>query len=212
MNNNKCAVIIAYGNKAIQSAKRCISGIKKHSNIPIVIISNTVFCDEVTCIFDNPGYGARLAKLSLFDIVPMQYRFVLYLDADTEPIGDISIGFDVLYDGFDIALSPSINQGIDVFSHIKNKDEVKRTHERLFNPFPLQLQAGVMFLNRTNTMLSLFNAWRDEWSIFGRQDQAALLRALEYNHVKMWILSNEWNNGSIIRHHFGEAKDDTYCV
>jgi len=103
-------------------------------------------------------------------------------------------------------IAPSANQGHNLFAHIDN-EEREYTWAQIANPFPLQLQAGVMWFNKSDRVLELFDAWRDEWNKFKRQDQAALIRALQQHPLRIWILGLDWNSrrGAIVDHNFGRA-------
>lgn len=198
------AVIVAYGDRAVSSARRTIAGLRRHMpRLPITVISDAQHgLDASSVIFADPRYGARWAKLNLLELCP--YRYVLYMDADTEPLGDLQAGFAILSDGYDMALAPSINQDAEVLSHIA-ATERSATLAAVF--IPLQLQAGVMFIQRNAATARLFAEWRLEWERYAQQDQAALIRALESSPVKIWLLGRDWNGGALIAHHFGEARN-----
>ena len=104
-----------------------------------------------------------------------------------------------------MALTPSASQGIDLFRHIGDCEKVN-TLEVLQNPFPLQLQAGVMFIRRSQDVKSFFEAWYYEWHRFRGQDQAAMLRALDHNPIRIWLLGRAYNGGDVVQHHFGRAR------
>jgi len=110
----------------------------------------------------------------------------------------------VLADGFDLVLAPSVNQGAKVLEHIEVPERLE-TFDFIGNPEPLQLQAGVFWFNRQRCA-KLFEAWRDEWQKHRSQDQAALLRALDREPVRVHVLDRAWNGGSIIEHKFGAAR------
>ena len=71
----------------------------------------------------------------------------------------------------------------------------------------LQLQGGMMFWRKNERTRAFFQAWREEWERWKGQDQAALLRALHRTPLKLWLLSNEWNGGSLIEHRYGAARE-----
>jgi hypothetical protein len=134
------------------------------------------------------------------------YELTLYIDADTRVNGSVTAGFELLESGFDMAIAPSVNQGgTSLMWHI-GSDDRRATLDAIGNPLPLQLQAGVMFFNRL-TCAPLFRAWREEWLKFENQDQGALLRALHRCPVKIALLGRDWNDGKLIEHHFGRARN-----
>jgi len=194
-------VYITYGQKAKQEAMESIKSLKKYNSLPITVIDETIFPG-------NPGMTdsqrARWGKLNMDRLV--DYDNVLYLDADTRIRGDITSGFSVL-ESWDLAIAPSKNQGADLFAHIPDPVEKAATLEEIGNPWPLQLQCGVMWLNRSSCA-GFFEAWRSEWERYQDQDQAAFLRALHREPIRVWLLSKEWNgeNGSIVTHLFGRCR------
>ena len=144
---------------------------------------------------------SRWGKLSLLDESPFDYT--AYLDVDTQLYRDIGPGFDILADGWDIAIAPSQNQSDDdLLWHIGSAD--KKLTLRTLMYTPLQLQAGVMFVSRNSRTQELFSIWQEEWMSFQDQDQGALLRALQRVPVKLWLLGRPWNGGYIIGHRFGD--------
>ena len=187
-------IYVAYGERAKQETAKSAASLRRHNDLPIITIDETVF--------DRPGPGARWAKLNVDRLSPFDYT--LYLDADTRVNGDVSAGFGMLGDGWDLLIAPSVNQGHECFRHI-GQIENQATLDELENPFPLQLQAGVMFFHRERCA-RLFAAWRDEWLRFKGQDQAALLRALNREPVRVLLLGRAWNGGELIEHLFGRAR------
>ena len=185
-------VYVAIGSQAQIEAKKSIASLKRHNDLPVTIVDQ----------FDNPGKGARWAKLNINRLV--DYDRVLYLDADTRIHGNITGGFDIL-DNWDLALAPSCNQDTEVFRHIKTGERLQTIRELGY--MPLQLQAGVMFFHRKRCA-KLFETWREEWQRWKDQDQAALLRALAKCPIKIWILGYDWNHrdGQLIEHLFGRCR------
>jgi len=198
---------IAYGHHALREVGRSIKSLRAVSDLPIALI-----CEKVThyrgiqhVLFEDTSFGARRVKVKLDHLSP--FDNTLYLDADTRVQSSvIEKGFDILHKGWDLAIAPSENQGSDLFAHI-DREEREYTSEVIENFFSLQLQAGVMWFAKTARMEMLFNAWRQEWLVFKRHDQAALVRALDRVPLRIWLLGLDWNSrrGSIIDHRFGKA-------
>lgn len=187
---------MVYGAKAeiaLNRAVECLS----HSNpgLPAHVMRDRV--DGLTDVQQS-----RRAKVTLLDWSPFEQA--AYMDADTASYQDITTGFDMLDDGFDLILCASNNQGDELLWHV-GQDDKASTLEAVRNCEPLQLQAGVFFVARNTRTQALWRAWRDEWERFGNQDQGALLRALARVPVRMWLLGHPWNSsaGAIIGHHFG---------
>lgn len=191
----KGAVVIGFGKKAQAEALKCKAAWFEHHTVPL-------------SLFDQPAPGmtnaqaSRWAKVNLDNLSP--YDQTLYLDADTRAQADLSAGFDMLDDGFDLVISPSPNQGEDCLWHIE-EPERQRTIDDL-GYLPLQLQAGLFFFRKSPEMLAFFEAWREEWELYRNQDQAAFLRALKHCPLKIWLLGRPWNGGALVQHKFGACR------
>ncbi len=190
-------IYIAYGPKAKRQMTLNRRALQKAGmgDLPITVIGETVFPQR--------DKGARWPKLNIDTLSP--YENTLYLDADTRVCADIRVGFDILADGFDLVIVPSAAQGSRLFGHIGD-EEKEETFLALGNPWPLQLNGGVFWFADNILMTALFAAWRMEWEKYEDQDQAALLRALDIVPVRTWLLSNEFNGGSLVDHYFGQAR------
>lgn len=195
-------VYIAYGWRAVKEAGYSITTLRQHNDLPITVIGERVPGARHVEFDDGPGMGRR-AKVHLDRLSP--YALTLYLDADTRVHGAIDAGYDILRD-YDMAMSPSTVQGNGIFWHI-SEEEREATYRELGRNL-LQLQGGMMFFCKNERTAALFQAWQEEWERWQGQDQAALLRALYRTPVKLWLLSNVWNGGSLIEHRYGAARND----
>jgi len=201
-----CGVLyVAFGPSARSEATASIK--KLPAGLPVCVIGDEPLIGNDMCHvgFDRPGPGARRAKLNADRLTPWEHT--LYLDADTRPAGDISTGFDMLADGWELVLAHSGRQGYDVLGNVPSAER-RLTFGELGNPEPLGLQAGVIFFRKCPAISDLFAAWREEWERYRDQDQAALLRALARCPAHIWVLGLPWNSehGEIIEHKFGRAK------
>lgn len=191
---------MAYGLRARQETEEAIRFLRAHNDLPVTVVGERVNAlDHIG--FGDPGTG-RWAKINLDLLTP--YDDTLYLDADTRIHGDISAGLRVLADGWDMAICPSTKQGTELLWHV-DEAERKATFKELGHDL-LQLQGGVIFFRKSPEVHALFQAWREEWQRWRDQDQAALLRALYRCPVRLWLLDNEWNGGSLIEHRYGAAR------
>ncbi len=55
------------------------------------------------------------------------------------------------------------------------------------------LNGGVFAFSRNYRTEKFFRSWYEEWHAWGKRDQAALLRSLWKNPLKLYVLGNEWN-------------------
>jgi hypothetical protein len=194
-------VYIAYGQRAKQEAMESIKSLKQHNNLSVTIIHEDYFDEDQ---FMTDAQKSRWAKVNLPRLV--EYDQVLYLDADTRIQADLTPGFRLL-DTWDMAIAPSKNQGGALFAHIPDATEKMTTLEEIGNPWPLQLQCGLMFFNRERCA-GFFGEWRRAWKEYGDQDQAAFLRALHREPIRVWVLGRPWNsdNGAMVSHLFGRCR------
>jgi hypothetical protein len=200
---NRGVVIVAYGNAAVVVAREAVKSIQALTpGLPIGVISDVPIEGAIPLPFkDDPGYGARWAKLNADLISPFEHT--LYLDADTRAYRSIDTGFDILDGGWDMALACSERQWADTLGHLPSEDRAYTLGTVGIRP--VNLQAGVIFFKKNKAVADLFEAWRQEWRQFRRLDQGALLRALQRQPVKVWLLGRPWNGGYIIGHRFGAA-------
>jgi len=188
-------VIIAIGAAPVASLRRLLGSLK--DNCPTIPV------------FVHEGEGqegpaarqrARELKVTLLDWTP--YTYTAYLDADTQVYQNISAGFDMLSDGWDVVITPSQAQGHENLWHLTDTER-QYTQKQCGAQDVLVLQAGVWFVAKNNETIKLWKAWAKEWKRYKGPDQGALLRALHKNPVKVWVLSKLWNGGAVIGHHFG---------
>jgi len=198
--------MVAFGARAISAAQQAIDAWRAVSDLPVCVVSNARFRGATTIPFKPLDSAARWAKLNLDALSP--FHVTLYLDADTETLhADAAHALDAVLDDFDVALAPSKNQGNDSFCHLQYSAERAATLAELQNPAPLQFQCGVLAFRKSAATLAVFAAWREEWMRWQDKDQAAFSRAIERSdpRPRIWLLSNEFNGGSLIAHHFGRA-------
>jgi hypothetical protein len=201
-------VYIAIGGKAEQAASASIASLRQYWDGEVTVISDKprpiAGCKSLYASIPSGSnvQASRYCKTRLFQL--SKYDYTLYLDADTLVRGSIDAGFDILTDGYDVAIAHSAAQGKDAMWHV-DPDEAWFTLCELYTN-PLQLQAGVMFFRKSSAVDELFWMWQLEWQKWQGQDQAALLRALYKVPIKAWMLGRSWNGGSIIEHRFGRAR------
>lgn len=192
-------VYVTYGQKAKQEAMESIKSLKQHNNLPVTVIDESNFPGDWKM---TNSQRARWGKLNIPELV--DYDSILYLDADTRIHGDLSIGFSFL-DEWDMAIAPSKNQGADLFAHIPDPVEKMATVEEIRNPWPLQLQCGFLLFSRTRCA-KFFETWRACWLEYSDQDQAAFLRALHREPIRVWLVGRPFNGGELVSHLFGACR------
>lgn len=196
---------IAYGNNAHNALNESKGSLLKHNDLDIAVCSeNTPHIQDMPIKYNNVQ-RSRWAKVNLDLWSP--YEYTLYLDADTKVNGSIMSGFELLANGWDVAISASSNQGPRLLWHCSEQDK-EATFEMTLAKDVLQYQAGVFFFAKNDRTKELFENWRKEWLRFKEQDQGALIRALIQSPVSIMLLGNTWNsiNGGLISHLFGRAR------
>ena len=196
MPSNGVAYVV-YGEKTQREAETSLKRLR--ANMPDV--KTIVIHDRVDGLTD--AQASRFAKVNLDKLTPFDHT--LYLDADTRPQADLSSGFEMLADGWELVIAPSNNQGQDCLWHV-GKEEREITLKEL-GRMPLQLQAGIFFFQKTPNIRRLFELWREEWKRYYDQDQAAFLRALARQPVKIWLLGRPWNGGALVQHLYGRCRN-----
>jgi hypothetical protein len=197
------AVVVAYGAPARECAQVAIASWKKHMRgYPIALISDAPLPiedgNELEDIFiqhKDTDIGARSVKTQLYDLVPAEWDNVLYLDADTEIVADVSALFQWLADGFDflICTNPGLYSTITQGARPDNREELEVTITEVGNGGIIQFNGGVFAFKRGDAGAALMRGWHSEWLRWKARDQFALIRALHKNPVKLLLLTNEWN-------------------
>jgi hypothetical protein len=188
---------VAYGDPARDCARASILSFKKHMpNTKVALISTEALGPEdhfIEC--PDMDIGGRAAKTMIYDLAPSNWQYVMYLDADTEVIAPIRFLYDVLRDDWDMVIckNPAKYHTTKKMIRSDNKDECEHTFSQIGTDELLQLNGGVFAFQRNFRTAAFFRAWHEEWKRWGKRDQAALLRALFANPLKLYVLGNEWN-------------------
>lgn len=194
---------VAYGRSAVYEVTQSIKSLHRYHDWPVAVIGDKPVpgAKFIEAIDTSGGAPGRWAKVRLDLLSP--FDDTLFLDADTRVYADLSVGFEILQAGWDMAIVPSIPQDGDVLGHLS---ETERTLTLTEVPYPLQLNSGVMWFRKTERIKALFSEWRREWDRFKDKDQGALVRALPRCPVKIWLLGRPFNGGSVIGHRFGACR------
>lgn len=197
--------MIAYGDKAEREVQMSIATLRQYHIWPYVVAGNMAWpgWKSIEQLLDADNIvKSRWAKVTLNQWSP--FTETLYLDADTRVQGDLSVGFDMLNDGFEMLITYSASQGQENMWHVA-PDEREATYEEWQCGSILQLQGGVFWFRKCDNVTRFFEAWRREWLRWRQFDQAALLRALRVAPVKMHILGRPFNGGAVVQHRHGRA-------
>ena len=190
--NGRGFCYVVYGLNARREYEQSLELLRNNHDEEVTVIGDT-FVPRGT----PPG---RWAKTNLDLLSP--YFLTCFLDADTRPYGDLSVGFEILETGWELVIVPCARQGVDGLWHLTEEERAVTLAEI---GQPLMVNSGVMWFRKCRRIAAFFRAWREEWERFQHRDQGALLRALERQPVKLWLLGHPFNGGSVVAHHFGQA-------
>jgi hypothetical protein len=203
MGPNQGVVYVAFGHRAVEECKRSLASLRLFHDWPVAVVSDEPVDGTIHIECDRPGWGARGAKLNLNNLVPPQWRAFLYIDADTRVCDDLAAGFQIIEDGWDLAITASQHQEDGWLWHLSEPERQATANRRMCG---IILQAGLWFAARNERTDALFALWREEWAIYGRNDQGALLRALGRCTLRLWVLGRDWNGGKMVQHLWGRAR------
>lgn len=201
------AITVAYGERARLSAQ-LLAGSLSASNpdLPLLIVTDKHLSVDhpraVIAEHQTRDRGARTVKLALDFISP--WDETLYLDADTMVLGDVGPFFHPLLDGWDMTMTLSQNQGIDLLANLDQCERDDVIHG--LGHDVAAYQCGVFGWRRGDLTRELFAAWRSHWQRWRNHDQGAFLLALATVPVRIWLMARSFNGGDVIEHHFGRAR------
>lgn len=196
-----CVVYVAYGEQARNMAIQAMNSWKANMVEPVLLISdNPLGVEDVFIEHPDTDIGARSVKTRLYEIVPAKYKRILYLDADTEVIGDVSFLFQILTEGYDFAICCNPPKYYSIAEHRRpdNEQETDETINLVGHGDMLLYNGGVFALKRSKQTSLFMMQWHAEWQKFGARDQSALLRALYQVPLKVCYLTQAWN--TIVRY------------
>jgi hypothetical protein len=188
--------IVAFGEQARECAVRCVASWHKFMpGVPIAVASDRpVGGEDVFVEAEDEDIGGRSVKTRVWDLAPVGWERVLYVDADTELIGPVHYLFDALA-GWDFLICLNAVKFV-VASNMRrpdNVDECQETYDLYGTEQLLQYNGGVFGFRRNERTEALLRGWHGEWQRYGKRDQAALLRVLHDHPVRLLTLGVEWN-------------------
>jgi hypothetical protein len=198
---------IAIGDKAQAEADRSAASLRDVGiDLPMTVCTSaTAKCLETGCgaKSDDPVSLSRWCKVNLDLWTP--YDQTLYLDADTHAYSsDLLKGFAILSNGWDICITLSANQSREWLWHTTPADRLQTANAVGFHG--VQWQCGVFWFAKNGYTAHLFDWWRDEWLEHAGQDQGAFMRALRWCPLRLWVLGQSFNGGSVLAHYFGRLR------
>lgn len=195
---DQCGVyLVAFGDPARDCARRCIASLKAQMpGLPVALASSEPLGGEdVFIAHSDDDLGARSVKTQIYELAPKEWRYVLYLDADTEVTANISFLFQVLIDGWEMAccINPAQYILAGAMRRPDNGEECNQTFTLYGTDNFVQLNGGVFSFRRCASTQKFFELWHAAWQEWGKRDQAAMDRALWHHPLKLYVLGSEWN-------------------
>lgn len=182
-------VIVAYGFEYLVMAVNAARSIRRtNPSLAITLVTNAPA--EWTALeqeFDRVVFREEDATLNRYAKIRSHHTTtadrVLYLDADSEILGDLTPAFDLLAE-FDVLLRPFDLPGKFAFDLLPGIDG------RLFPQF----WGGGIFYRRSPAAIALLERWEDRYSASGlARDQPALARAvLDTQGVRILPMNAVW--------------------
>lgn len=197
--------VVAFGEPSRKCAMTCIKSIKKHMpTTPVALCSDRKLGPEdITIIQPDKDIGGRIAKLRAYELAPQEWQSVLYVDADTEFISDVSFLFQLVDDGWEFVICKDahLHDTIKDFQRRNNTAEFIETLNELGTDESLQINGGVWAFRRCEATKRFFARWLEEWNVYKGRDQGALIRALYRDPLRVFWLGNEWNTLVTLKGH-----------
>lgn len=188
---------VAFGDPARACAVRMMETAKKQlPEIPICFVGDRKIGLEDHFIHQpDSDVGGRRAKLKAYHLSPPEWESVLYLDVDTEIVGDIRYYFQLIEDGWEFVIckDPHLMDTMASFRRANNLKEVRETESEIYTLQTLQYNGGVWSFGRSERIKQFFERWIQEWERHAQRDQGALIRAMYQAPLRVFVLGNEWN-------------------
>jgi len=189
--------VVAFGDPARTCAMRLMKSAKKHMpEIPIALCAaKKIGPEDVLVTQPDSDIGGRRAKLNAYELAPAEWSSVLYLDADTEVMGDIRFYFELIEDGWEFVIckDPHLMDTMHSFRRRNNLAELDETAAQIYTLHTLQYNGGVWSFGRNSRVKRFFQRWQKHWEKYAGRDQGALIRAMYTEPLKVYVLGNEWN-------------------
>lgn len=195
---NSGAYLVAFGEQARECAKVAIKSVNTYMpDLPVALVStDPLGLEDVFIQHEDIDVGGRIAKLKMDILSPKEWEYILYLDADTELVEEISPLFKWLESGWELIICKDMSKyaTADMIARADNKEESNNTWEVIgTREHAFQYNGGMMVFRRNKRTENFFSLWRKEWDRWAARDQGALLRALYQNPLKLLTLFNNWN-------------------
>jgi hypothetical protein len=188
---------VAFGAPARACARRMMETAKQQlPEIPIALCgAEPIGLEDIFIQQPDSDAGGRRAKLRAYELAPAEWEAVLYLDVDTEVVGDIRLYFELIEDGWEFVIckDPHLMDTMHSFVRPNNRIESAELEGEIYTLHTLQFNGGVWAFGRNDRIAAFFKRWQAEYEKHLQRDQGALIRAMYADPLKVYVLGNEWN-------------------
>jgi len=188
---------VAFGDPARRCALRMMESAKTFMpDVPICLCAKRgIGPEDVLIKHPDSDIGGRRAKLRAYELAPAEWQAVLYLDADTKVVAPIHQYFEWIESGWEFVIckDPHLMDTMHAFRRRGNSIELRDTERQIRTLHTLQYNGGVWAFGRNKRVQAFFARWLAEWEQYAGRDQAALIRAMYAEPLKVLLLGNEWN-------------------
>ncbi len=171
-------------------------------HLPITLISNQPLLEQLPLArhdisaryldpqeFDAEDiFGSRLLKTRLVALSP--YQETLFLDADILPLRSVLPLWKYLQQA-DMAMAYDRLPTVALCDHVSAPEKTYTL--QLVSGLAPQFNSGVMLWRRNEAVEALFAAWEQQWQLFQKQDQLALVRAIHQTQTPVKVLPKTYN-------------------
>jgi hypothetical protein len=195
--SQRTIVFIAWGERYVADVRACIDA-SRLPDLPIVVVTDTdsdtaALPPGVSVIRHGFRFGGKERKLEALTALPAALQTVLFLDADTRVLDDISLGFDKAEQhGIAMAAAPHYSLAdFRSFAEVMRREGVTPRGQMVYN-------SGVTFFawNRGDVRnvftLALNLARKDPLARYG--DQSYITLAMELTGFNPYTLSPSFNH------------------
>jgi lipopolysaccharide biosynthesis glycosyltransferase len=196
-------VYVTVGKNALAEARKSSESLVKYNDLPFEFLE----ADATRPVFKLADQQAHWLKVNMDALTP--FEPTLMLDADTRIKGDLSLGFEILKDGWDLVMVPSMPGRFGEVLWNLTSVERQVTLDEIGQWAHVMFNTGLMYFKNSGAVHHLFETWQVEWLRFKDRDQGAFLRALRRCPVKLWLLGYPYNcaGGEVVDHLFGRARE-----
>ena len=189
---------VAFGSPSRECAKRLIKTVKQFMpHVPFALVSTEPLKagEDIFIKSEDFDIGGRNAKLMVDKLAPKEWKYILYLDADTELMEPIDQIFKILADGWELIICKDQDERhyLAKMRRGDNDTECDYTESITGTDRVMQYNGGMFAYRRNANTAKFFDGWLEEYQKWGKRDQGALIRTYYINLLRTFVLMNQYN-------------------